>query len=247
MISSKKLHALSSILFWICIWELFVFVMNDSSVYLSLFTIMKNTAQLVFHTNFLTHHFFRSFARLLVSLTVALPLAYGFALLCIKNKILDSLINTFVSLTFPLPKIALLPLFLLLFGIGDLTKVVLITISVFYLVFINTYTGVRKIYLSEYSDVAQIYKIAGFNYWYQFLIKGSWPYFLTGLKSGLGYGLTMVVVSEYSLSNNGIGYFIWSAWDQFRVADMYSGIFILAVVGYLLSLGCTWLIERSRQ
>lgn len=243
---TKKMLSLVSLVCWISIWELLVVAINDRSIFPQLPQILSNTLKLISDTDFIFKHFLQSMYRLGIALCFAIPAAYFFSLISIKSKFVDSFITTFVGATFPLPKIALLPLFLVFFGIGDLTKIVLIALSVFYLVFINTYEGIKKIATSELADVVKVYKVQGLNYWFDFLVKGSFPYFLIGLRSGLGYGLTMVVVSEYSLSNNGLGYFIWSSWDQFRVLDMYSGIFIIALLGLTLYGFCSQLIERYR-
>lgn len=243
--SSRK-NLVISILFWIIMWEVITFMLGDRTTYPSLINIIANTFKVLRDPKFILVDVAQSFKRLGISLLVAMPVSYVLALLAIRYKLFESIMQTFVSATFPLPKIALLPLFLLIFGIGDLTKIVLITFSIFFLIFINTFEGARRLTTSELNDVMKIYKTTSFNYWYEFLAKGCYPYFLIGLKSGLGYGMTMVVVSEYSLSNNGLGYFIWSSWDQFRILDMYSGIFILALIGYFLNQFCNFLIVRSK-
>lgn len=247
MIFLRSFYSFVSLAIWVCVWELIVLLVHDQSLFPHLFDIFINTSNLFLNSDFVTKHLFQSLYRLSLALLFAVPLAYFIALAAVKNKFFEKLITTFVSITFPLPKIALLPLFLLFFGIGDLTKVVLIAVSVFYLVFISTYDGVQRLTTSDLMDVVKIYKIKGWSYWYHFLVKGSLRFFLVGLKSGLGYGLTMVVVSEYSLSNGGLGYFIWSSWDQFRVLDMYSGILVIAILGFSLNKFCSLLITLHEK
>ncbi len=108
------------------------------------------------------------------------------------------------------------------------------TIGMFYLVYINVRNGTKRILSSPLMDIVHVYKIHGINYYYHFLFKGVLRDFLVGLKAAMGYGLLLVVVSEFSVSRNGIGHFIWQSWDQFRIADMYAGILILCLLGLFI-------------
>lgn len=68
--------------------------------------------------------------------------------------------------------------------------------------------------------------------------------FLVGLKAAIGYDLLLVVVSEFSVSKNGIGHFIWQAWDQFRIIDMYAGVLILCLLGLCFSYVLDTIIDK---
>ena len=96
-------------------------------------------------------------------------------------------------------------------------------------------------------DIITIYPLTRFHYFFYFLIKGSLQEILTGLKLALNYGLTLVVVSELTASNNGIGYFIWKSWDQFKVVDVYSGVLTLSILGFLLYYFFNKIIERTTR
>ena len=77
-------------------------------------------------------------------------------------------------------------------------------------------------------------------------MAGTLQEILTGLKLALNYGLTLVVVSEISASNNGIGYFIWKSWDQFKIINVYSGVFVLSIIGFALYFTFNSFIEKIR-
>ncbi len=65
------------------------------------------------------------------------------------------------------------------------------------------------------------------------MIKGVSPDILAGIKVGIGYGLVMVVAGEFTVSRDGIGFFMWNAWDQFRITDLYCGLFVLSLMGLI--------------
>lgn len=189
-------------------------------------------------------HLIGSGERYLIAIVLAVPLAIATAIFVAGSSKAKDLFYPIISLTYPLPKVAILPFLLLVFGIGDSAKIVMIALGIFYLLFINIYVGLTLELKGQLGDIVRTYQIRGVNYWYYFLFQGSYKHFLVGLKAALGYGLTMVVVSEISIAKNGIGFFIWSAWDAFRVVDLYSALFILALIGYFINAACDYLINH---
>lgn len=231
---------------WVLAWELISrFVIKDPQLFPGFIEIIGNTWQLLFVNQKLPPHFASSGYRLVIAFLFSAPLAYLLAVLSAGQKQARFFLNPLITATYPLPKVALIPLVLLFFGTGDLSKIILIGLGIFYLIYINTYFGAVFILQSSLQDVIEVYKVRSYHFWYTYLTRGSFKSFLVGVKAGAGYGLTLVVVSEMSLSQSGLGYFIWSAWDSFRILDMYSGIFIIGVIGYLLNLISDILIEKA--
>ena len=139
-----------------------------------------------------------------------------------------------IALTYPIPKIAILPLIMLIFGIGDLSKIVIVAIGSFFLVLINTLHGVDSID-KIYHDVAAVYKIKRRNFIMKVILPGALPAIFTGLKLAIGYSLVMVVASEFSGADKGIGYLIWQSWETFSIKSMYAGIFVIGAMGFIFS------------
>lgn len=194
--------------------------------------------------DFLSLDFFPSMQRFFLAIILSVPLACLLGIATGSSKRVDQILNPFFAFTYPLPKVAIFPLILLIFGLGDSSKIVLIAIGMFYLVYINVRNGTKKILDSSLMNIVRIYKISGWNYFYYFLLKGIFRDFLVGLKAALGYGLLLVVVSEFSVSKNGIGHFIWQSWDQFRIIDMYAGVFILCLLGLFISYALDLIIDK---
>ncbi len=207
--------------------------------------IFKNTFILL-STDDLLHQTLFSLGRLAIAFCISFPTALILALLSAHIKTFDELLNPLVALSFPLPKVALYPLLLLIFGIDSWSKISLISIGLFYLMFINFRIGFLRILSSNYHDIIKIYPLSIKNYYLNFLMAGTLQEILTGLKLALNYGLTLVVVSEISASNNGIGYFIWKSWDQFKIINVYSGVFVLSIIGFALYFTFNSFIEKIR-
>lgn len=200
----------------------------------------------LFTGDFFKIHFLSSMTRFFLAGILSIPLACLLGIWTGSSRLVDRLLNPFFALTYPLPKVALFPLILLVFGLGNTSKIILIAIGMFYLIYINVRNGTKRILSSQLMEIVRIYKISGWNFYYHFLLKGILRDFFVGLKTSIGYGLLLVVVSELSASRSGIGHFIWQSWDQFRVVDMYAGIFILCLLGLFFSYTIDLMIERTR-
>jgi ABC-type nitrate/sulfonate/bicarbonate transport system permease component len=151
------------------------------------------------------------------------------------NRPIRALFDPLIAATYPVPKSAILPLALLIFGLGEGSKIFMVAIGVFFPMVINTTTGVlgiNKIYL----DVGRNYKASRWNTFWTIALPGALPVIVTGLKLGIGIGLVLIAVAEMVGARSGLGYLIWSAWSTFAVEEMYVGLFAIAIIGFLITL-----------
>ena len=111
-----------------------------------------------------------------------------------------------VALTYPIPKIAILPLLLIIFGLGELSNVMVVTIGVFFLGVINTYAGVCQISRTHF-EVARVYGISRWSTFLRIVLPASFPDIFTGLKLGVGYGLILIVAAEMIAAGSESGSF----------------------------------------
>jgi NitT/TauT family transport system permease protein len=139
-----------------------------------------------------------------------------------------------ISATYPIPKIALLPLIMLIFGIGEMSKIVLIAIGCFFLVLINSMAGVMNIN-KIYFEVAENYGASKYQIFTKIVLKGSLPMIFTGLRLALGLSLILVVAAEMVSANQGLGAMIWLAWETLRTEKLYVGIITIAFLGLLFT------------
>jgi len=143
-------------------------------------------------------------------------------------------VQPIVDATFPLPKLALVPLFILVFGIGEMSKYMIVASAVFYLVLINTADGVRHID-SIYFDVAKNSEASRWLMFRKVALPGALPDMMTGLRLALGIALLVIVGAEFINAREGVGYLIWSSWQTFRIDYMYAGLFLAAAIGIVFA------------
>jgi NitT/TauT family transport system permease protein len=151
------------------------------------------------------------------------------------SPLVRSSIEPMIQATYPIPKLAIMPLILLVFGLGETSKIFTIAIGVFYLVVINAMAGVlhiEKIYL----DVARNFRANRRDFYLTVAFPGALPMIFTGLKLGMGMALILVVAAEMSAAKAGVGWMIWRAYDMFAIEQMFIALMVLSVLGYLFSI-----------
>lgn len=146
-----------------------------------------------------------------------------------------SAIEPMIAATYPIPKLALMPLILLIFGLGETSKIFTIAIGVFYLVVINTMAGVLNID-RIYLDVAKNFGANRKNFYLTVAFPGALPMIFAGLKLGMGMALILIVAAELSAAKAGIGWMIWRAYDMFDIEQMFVALIMLSFLGYIFSL-----------
>lgn len=136
---------------------------------------------------------------------------------------------------YAVPKIAILPLVIIAFGIGETSKMVVVALSIFFLVVLNTMSGVMTIDRT-YRDVAWNF---GANRWQLFLtvaLPGALPAIFTGLKLALGFSLIVIVGTEFLAASNGVGHLIWQSYQTLAIKKMYVGLIATGLMGWALTL-----------
>jgi ABC-type nitrate/sulfonate/bicarbonate transport system permease component len=187
-------------------------------------------------------HLSMSLVRILVGFLLGAIPGIAIGLTMGLSSITRAVVQPLVHATFPIPKVAILPLLILIFGLGEMSKYAIIAIAVVYLVLINTYEGVR--------DISPIYLDVGHNFgasrsmmFLDIALPGALPQILTGLRLGMGVALLVIVAAEFVGAKSGIGYMIWNSWQIFAVEKMYVGLLLTAALGFLAA-GISTLMER---
>ncbi len=147
-----------------------------------------------------------------------------------------------ISALYPVPKIAILPLFMLLLGIGEVSKVAVVGIGAFFLVLINSMAGVRNINLI-YFEVAENYGAGKLKVFTKVVLPGSLPMIFAGMRLALGMSLLLVVAIEFITANYGLGAMMWLAWETLRTENLYIGMITCALLGLIF----TSLLERIER
>ena len=173
--------------------------------------------------------------RVIVGLLIGGIPGVALGLLIGINRIARAIIEPVVALLYPIPKIAILPLILLIFGIGESSKYAIVAIGVFFIMLINTAAGVRQIE-SIYLDVARSFEIRRQSFYWHVLLPGAMTNVFAGLKLSIGIAIVLAVAAEFTAAKSGLGFQIWNAWETLQVERMYVALVMVSLLGYALTL-----------
>jgi NitT/TauT family transport system permease protein len=170
--------------------------------------------------------------------------AWGFAIGCIigfclglffgRFTLIAEVFDPYITAIYSIPKIALAPLFIIWFGIGIESKVAVSAAIVFFVIFLNTYSGVREVN-QLYVHVTRIMGGSEADVLRHVIVPSAASWVITGLKVSVPYALVGTVIGEFMSSNRGIGFLINQATGLFNTTSVYAGIIVLAVVGAIIN------------
>lgn len=142
-----------------------------------------------------------------------------------------------------IPPPVLIPFAILTLGIGPQFKVFVIAIGCVWPVLLNTVDGVRSID-PALLETAVSYRVGRLDRLRSVVLPAASPQVFVGLRTALSLALILMVISEMEASTNGIGFFVLQAQRSFAIPDMWSGILLLGLLGYLLNVGFVELERR---
>jgi ABC-type nitrate/sulfonate/bicarbonate transport system permease component len=171
----------------------------------------------------------RVFAAWLLSAAVAIPLG----LLMGSSESLDRLIGPFVELFRPISPLAWIPLAILWFGIGELGKVFVVAIGVFFPVLLNTIEGVKNVDPTLLHAGRVFGCNTRFALFRRVVVPASLPTVVVGLRIGFGTGWAAIIAAELVAAQNGLGYLIANGMDILRADDVLVGMLVIGLLGFL--------------
>ncbi len=166
---------------------------------------------------------------------------------------LRAIADPFVAAIHPLPKIAILPVVMALLGIGDASRIAVISLGVFFPMMINTMSGVRAIN-QTHIDAARNYGARGFKLFTRVMLPASLPMVLSGFRIALNVGLLITITTEIAGATVGLGALIWMSWEVLQMEVLYATLFVIMALGVtcnlvvkLLTMTLTpWSLDRRR-
>jgi ABC-type nitrate/sulfonate/bicarbonate transport system permease component len=181
-------------------------------------------------------------------------LAAGYALAALVSVALGVLIGTsrvVRGLTEPvleffraIPPPVLVPIFILIFGIGDGMKIIVIAFGCMWPILLNTVEGVRAVD-EVLSDTGHVYGVTGPSRLRYLVLPSASPQIFAGLRQGLSVAIILMVISELFAATNGLGFAVVQAQRSFAVAETWAGVLMLGLLGFLLAL--LFRIVENRQ
>ncbi|MFH1618804.1 MAG: ABC transporter permease subunit [bacterium] len=178
-------------------------------------------------------HLAKSLEFLLIGSSLGALSGIVVAVLCARWRLLAAMIEPWIDATFPLPKVALIPLFMILVGAGDALCVTLIAIGMFYYMYIAVRNGIQRVDKSL-LEAAENLGADEFQILREVILPSLLPYLFMGMHLGLLHSLRMVIIIEAMFSLRGMGHMLWISGEWLRMEVYYAYIIVLAALGILI-------------
>jgi NitT/TauT family transport system permease protein len=237
----KKRHLLLAILALIVVWQMVAMIINRPILPPPL-QVGREFIQEI--QKDLIYHFLASLWRVLASTALAILIAAPLGLILGQSKRLNAVISPVVYLVYPIPKVVLVPIILLIFGVGDLPKIMIIFLILFFQILVL----VRDQAASLRPELIQSVRSIGagrralFRYVY---VPASLPAILTALRQSIGTAVAVLYIAELFATQQGLGYYIYlNGSTFFNYPAMYAGVIAMSILGLGLYFSVDWLERR---
>lgn len=191
---------------------------------------------LQFHAAFSLSRAFTGYA-----LAIVFGILLGVAMA--RSRLFDALVEPIFSFGYPVPKIALYPVFIFVFGLGGTSKVMLIFLECLYPITLNAFYGMRAVDRVHVWAARNMGASEGQIFW-RVLLPGAAPSIFAGLRIALPIALIVVIITEMIGESRGLGYFIADSSAQFEYARAFAGVAAVAVLGFTLDRLLVWIRNR---
>jgi len=237
----QKRHLFLAVLALLAFWQLFAMLINRP--------ILPTPIEVgeVFFQELqkdLIGHFLASLWRVLASTALAILIAAPLGLILGQSKRLNTIISPAIYLVYPIPKVVLVPIILLVLGIGDLPKIAIIFLILFFQILVlvrDQAAGLRPELIQSVRSIG-----AGRRALFRFVyIPASLPAVLTALRQSIGTAVAVLYIAELFATQKGLGYYIFlNGSTLFNYPAMYAGVVAMSLMGLGLYFTVDWLERR---
>ena len=184
-----------------------------------------------------------SLLRIVLGLLAAVAVGYPVGIVMGYFPRVNRLLAPTLYLTYPVPKIALLPVAMLLFGVGEASKLLLIFLIIVFQVVVAVRDAVAAIPSETYAPL-RVLGAAFPQIVRHIIVPASLPKFITAVRVAMATAISVLFFTETFGTRYGIGYYIMDAWLRVNYLDMYAGIVVLSMMGLLLFILLDWTERR---
>lgn len=178
-------------------------------------------------------HIVASLYRIGAGLLISFIIGIGVGLLMGYSKRINAILNPLIYFTYPIPKMALLPIVMTIFGLGDGSKITMIVLITVFQVIVSVRDAVMNVSNEIYNPLISL-GARPFQLFYHVTFPSILPEILTNIRLSIGTAFSILFFSEAYGTSVGVGYFIQDAWSRIDYIDMYSGIVFLSILGLIL-------------
>jgi NitT/TauT family transport system permease protein len=239
----RYLAGILSVAGGLALWELISRIVVDNALFLAAPSQIAVAIYNLAITGQLWHHVGVSAAEFALGYVIASILGIALGLAMASSATMKRALQPWVSGLYATPTIALAPLFILWFGIGIWSKVIVVITLVLFPVAINTEAGLRTT-SERLIEMLRSFGATPRQIFFKVSLPSAVPFILAGLKLGIGRGLIGVVVAELFGSRAGLGRLISQSADAFNMPELFAGVVVLAVAGIVMTAGFGWLEKR---
>jgi ABC-type nitrate/sulfonate/bicarbonate transport system permease component len=238
---AKRRDLILGILVILLTWQLLSWVVNQP-ILPSPFTVLR--VFLAELRNGLVIHFSISLYRVLISTILAVGLASPAGLVLGQSQSLNRIFSPIIYLLYPIPKVVFVPVFLLLLGIGDLPKITIIFIILFFQILVLVRDQASGLHPALIQSVRSLG--AGRRALFRFVyVPASLPAILTALRQSVGTSIAVLYIAELFATQQGLGYYIYlNGSTLFNYPAMYAGIIAMSLLGVGFYYSVDWLERR---
>lgn len=238
----KRIEMVASVLFLLLLWQ-GAALWLDQPVLPTPIAVGASLLQQIGQGD-LARHFLASLWRVVASTTLAILVAAPAGLALGQSKRLNRLSAPLIYLTYPIPKVVLVPIVLLIFGVGDLSKILLIFLVLFFQILVLVRDQAAAIRPELVQSVRSLG--AGRRALFRFVfLPASLPGILTALRQSVGTAVAVLYVAELYATRWGLGYYIYfNGSTLLDYPAMYAGIVALSLMGLGLYFGVDWWARR---
>ena len=194
-------------------------------------------------TGALERNLFVSLLRVVVGMTFAIVVAVPLALLAALSRRGEEVLDAPLQMMRTLPHLALVPLFILWFGIGETPKIVLVALGAGFPIYLNLFAGVRGVD-PKLIEMARVHGLSHAAIVRAVILPGALPSLLVGLRYAFGLGWLSLVVGEQIAANSGIGFMMMDAREFLRTDIIVVGLLVYALLGAATDGAVRWLEHR---
>lgn len=244
LLKEKWRGALYGFLILVIIWYIvslivkLAIVPSPFTVFIHMFQIFRE--KIAIHVLFSLDRIVKGIA---ISILIGVPLGF---LMGYFEKV-DKVLSPLMYFAYPVPKIALLPIIMVLFGLGEASKLIMIVLIIIFQITITSRDAVKDIPQESFRSLQSL-GASKLQIFTEIIAPASLSEVLTASRLALGTAISILFFTETFGTEYGMGYFIMDSWMRVNYLDMYSGIIVLSFIGFLLFISiditenrvCSW-------
>jgi ABC-type nitrate/sulfonate/bicarbonate transport system permease component len=236
----SRRRALMSIVGGILLWEFIGRYVVTSPILFAPFSKVLLAGWALVQSGDLTEHLWTSTIEFGVGFGLAAAVGISLGFLMATNRAAQDILDPWVSFFYSSPLVALIPFFILVFGVGIASKIAIIFIVSIFPIMLNAYVGMRS--ADEHLlEVGAAFNCTRTQIFMKILVPAALPSIVVGLRLGIGRALTGVVVGELFGSTAGLGYLIMNAGQRFDIPTVLFGVLMFSAFGVGMVGGLKWL------